>query len=547
MPNLTLKKAEIKAGESEKELQSHLKKMEETRTALYNILEDVKESEKKIKEERDRSEAIVSSMGEGLLLIDRDYKIILINKKAEEFLGISPGQADGQNIKEIFKVTKGDKLLSDEERPVARMFKTGQTVIIDLKDNLYYRTASGKKFAISLTAAPLKGDGITGAVMIFRDITEMRNLLEKIEKAKENMEEQVKERSKELSQERGTLLSLVESVKLGIVMVDLSFNIVFANPTAKDIFSNLSGEPLTFKDLEKKLKSINLSRTLSYYVQNSKVLNIQEVKIGERYYRLFMSAVRDIVDKIFIGSVMIIEDITEQKLIDTMRTEIVSVTSHQLRTPLSVIKGNLEMVLGGDVGKITKEQAEILKEALSGNERMIKLVNDLMDVSKITEGRLDLELKPDDLENLISETIKEISLFAKNNNTEVIYEKPLKPLPKIKLDRQRMKQVIQNLIDDAIKYSHRDHRGKVKVKLKKTSDNLVELTIADNGIGIPKEEQGKIFERFFRASNISKLDPGGGTGLGLFIAKSIIGQHRGKIRFESEEGKGTTFFISLPI
>jgi len=373
------------------------------------------------------------------------------------------------------------------------------------------------------------------------------SLAEDIQKEKEGVEIKVKERTKELSEEHEKLFSLVNSVKLGVIMVDLSLKIVLANPAAKTILGKSPSGNISFADLKEKVKDIRISQAFSHYITAGKSLYIQEVKINGRHFRLFLSPVRNAVEKTSIGAVVIFEDVTEQKIIDTMRTEIVSVTSHQLRTPLSVIKGNLEMVLEGDVGKITGEQKEILSEALAGDERMIKLVNDLMDITKITEGRFELELKPEDFESLVNETIKEISAFAKNNNTEVIYEKSLKALPKINLDRQRIKQVMQNLIDDAIKYSHRGHQGKVEVKLKKISDKAVELTIADNGIGIPKEEQAKIFEKFFRASNVSKFDPGSGTGLGLFIAKSIVEQHGGKIRFESKENKGTTFFISLPI
>lgn len=371
-------------------------------------------------------------------------------------------------------------------------------------------------------------------------------MVTKLRAAYVNLEIKVKERTKELSEAHGKLSSLVESIKLGVIMVDLSLNVVLANPAAKNILGKSPSETLTFKDLDKKMKdTVKISQALSYYVRKGQPLNIQEAMISDRYFRLFMSPVRDVIEKIFIGAVIVIEDITEQKKLDKMRTEIVSITSHQLRTPSSVIKGNLEMVLGGDVGKITKEQKEILNEAYLGNKRMIKLVNDLMDVSKIDKGRFGLKLEPRQLEDLIAEIVKEILPFAKEKHVSLSYIPPSAKLPKIKIDSQRIKQAFQNLIDNAVTYSHIDGKGKVTIKIQKEEKSL-KVIVKDNGIGIPKDEQKNIFGRFVRGSNATQLNPGGGTGLGLYIAKAIIEQSEGKIWFVSEEGKGTTFYITFP-
>ncbi len=363
-----------------------------------------------------------------------------------------------------------------------------------------------------------------------------------------SLEIKVKSRTKEIAEEQLKLQSLVESLKLGIIMVDLNFNIILANPVAKAIFGKFPGETLFFQDLEEKLKGIKISQTLSHYVKSSKSLDIQEVIIGDRHFRLFFAPVREVKKQVFIGAVIILEDITERKMIEKMRTEIVSITSHQLRTPLSVIKGNLEMVLEGDAGEITKEQKEILEEAFLGNERMVKLINFLMDVSKIDEGRFDFEPKPARLENLITESINELMPFAEKNKISLLYENPSRPLPKVKIDSQRIKQALQNLIDNAIKYSVSDSRGRVIVKVQKDKfGKFLKTTVMDNGAGIPKDEQKKMFQRFFRASNVGRLDPGGGTGLGLFIVKTIIDGHGGKIWFKSGgKGKGATFYFTLP-
>jgi two-component system, OmpR family, sensor histidine kinase VicK len=375
------------------------------------------------------------------------------------------------------------------------------------------------------------------------------SLAEDIQGEKEKIEVKVKERTREISENLGRMESLVESVKLGIIMVDLSLNIILTNSTAKAIFGKFPGESLDFQELEKNLKDVNLSQALSTYVQAGKPTNIKEAVLRGRYFRIYLSPVRDINEKYFIGAVMIIEDITDSKMLDQMRSEIISTTSHQLRTPLSVVKGNLEMILGGDFGELKKEQREILEEAAGGNDRMIKLVNDLMDVSKITDNKLELKMVPVQLETLASESVKELMPFAAKNKVSLVYNPPKNPLREVKVDLMRTKQVLQNMIDNAIKYSRAVKDGAVKVAVMEIKEkNMVQVVVKDNGVGIPKEEQGKIFERFFRASNAVMQDPGGGTGLGLYIAKAVVEQLGGKFWFESEGiGKGTSFYCALPI
>jgi two-component system sensor histidine kinase VicK len=352
---------------------------------------------------------------------------------------------------------------------------------------------------------------------------------------------------KELSSEHGKISSLVESVRLGVVMVDLNLNVILSNDAARAVFGKPTVKGVSFRDMSEKIKgSLNISQALSFYVRSGQPLNIQEVMIDERYYRLFMSPVRDIVQKIFIGAVMVMEDITEQKNLDKMRTEIVSITSHQLRTPATIIKGNLDMVLGGDVGKVPQKQRELLTDTYLGNERMIHLINDLMDASKIEEGKFVFPKEPVDFEELVAEVVAEVTPLADKKHVKMQFTRSAAPPPKASISRQKVKQVLQNLIDNAIKYSSAGDKGKVVIEVK-PAGNFLEFSVKDNGIGIPVSDQNKIFERFARGSNSTRLDPGGGSGLGLYIAKAVVEQGGGKIWFDSKEGEGTAFFATFPI
>jgi signal transduction histidine kinase len=361
-----------------------------------------------------------------------------------------------------------------------------------------------------------------------------------------NMVKEMQTRTRKLSEGLGRLQSLVESVKLGVIMVDLSLNVVLSNSAANKMLGKPIKKKLTFKDLSEKIKStVDISQALSYYVHTGTPLNIQEVMIEDKYFRLFMSPVRDINEKIFIGAVVVIEDITEQKMLDKMRTEIVSITSHQLRTPTTIVKGNLEMLMSPEVGELNSQQKEILNDTFLGNQRMIRLINDLMDVAKIDEGKFKLISEPAQLEEVIAEVVKILAPLARERKVTLDYHRPTVSLPPVKINRERVLQTLQNIIDNALKYSSSRTDGKVEVEISEGS-KFLEVLVKDNGIGIPAAEQDKIFERFSRGSNSTKMDPGGGSGLGLYIAKAVVEQGGGRIWFDSKENEGTIFHTTFP-
>lgn len=224
-----------------------------------------------------------------------------------------------------------------------------------------------------------------------------------------------------------------------------------------------------------------------------------------------------------------------------MKTEFVSVASHQLRTPLSAMRWLLNLLNEGQ-GLKPDESANYLNLIKENNERMIKLVNDLLDVSRIEMGRIIFNPRQTNLYVLVQKMVNNFSAYAQANNVTIILEAP-ETLPNVWTDPDKISLVIQNLIDNAIKYIK--GRGEIKISME-SNKHSVKVAVADTGVGIPAHQQKFIFQKFFRSDNIMKHQTVG-TGLGLFIAKSVIEQSKGKIWFESQEGQGTIFYFTLPI
>lgn len=229
------------------------------------------------------------------------------------------------------------------------------------------------------------------------------------------------------------------------------------------------------------------------------------------------------------------------KRLAELREEFVFVAAHELRTPVTAIKGYISMLLEGSAGKISKNTAEFLKKVQSSNDRLVQLVRDLLEVARSEAGRLKISLNPQNIAESVNQVFDELKPLTDERKIIFEYEKPAKEL--VMADNDRLKEVLVNLVGNAIKYNK--DKGKITVSHKKDGDMLVTI-IADTGIGLKQEEMSKLFEKFWRAENEATRAQTG-TGLGLFIVKELIGKMGGKIWAESEWGKGTKFYFSLPV
>jgi signal transduction histidine kinase len=246
-----------------------------------------------------------------------------------------------------------------------------------------------------------------------------------------------------------------------------------------------------------------------------------------------------------VGSVVVFEDKSKEYEVDKMKSEFVSIASHQLRTPLTGIKWMISLLLQGQAGKLNRKQLEFLQNIDSSNERMIQLVNDLLNVSRIESSTAQKLEKTDcDLKNLIGEVMNEQRSIAKQTDIRVEMEtSPAATAAVVAGDRDKLYQVMMNLVNNAIKYSKKG--GSVRLGYA-VEGSFIKIFVQDSGIGIPKAQQSKIFQKFFRADNAIQ-NVATGTGLGLYYVKTVVEAHGGRIWFDSEQGKGTTFYLTLPL
>ncbi len=230
------------------------------------------------------------------------------------------------------------------------------------------------------------------------------------------------------------------------------------------------------------------------------------------------------------------------KALDETKDEFISMASHQLRTPLTSVKGYLSMVLDGDAGELSEQQRKLLGQAFSSSQRMNYLITDLLNVSRLRTGKFIIDKAPVYLPDVVEDEVSQLHELARAKNIELIYEKPAE-FPMLELDDTKTRQVIMNFIDNALHYTQEG--GKVRAELE-ARPRTIEFRVVDNGMGVPKSEQHKLFSKFFRADNARRTRPDG-TGLGLFMAKKVIIAQGGAVILKSQEGKGSTFGFIMPL
>ncbi|MBU4030656.1 PAS domain S-box protein [Patescibacteria group bacterium] len=360
-----------------------------------------------------------------------------------------------------------------------------------------------------------------------------------------NLGKKLKNLEKKFEEEKNKTRAALISLADGLIVFDKDKKITLVNPVAekvlelkeKNVLNKTINEISGYPNLDK------LYRALGGEIEwTGRRYELTLDGLLKRYFYVSITPV--VVAGEEVGLMVVFQDITREEEISHMKTEFVSIAAHQLRTPLSAIKWILRMLLDGDVGKLSKEQIDFLERGYQSNERMILLINDLLNVAHIEEGRFIYEPSLLFLEDIARKNIAILGGIAKKRDIEIVFNELKDGSSKeVKADRKKMELVFQNLLDNAIRFT--DPGGKVTISI--GYDKIsAKVMIKDTGVGIPKEQQSRIFTKFFRANNVVKMETEG-TGLGLFICKNIINAHNGKIWFESKENEGTAFYFTIPL
>ncbi|RKD22205.1 PAS/PAC sensor signal transduction histidine kinase [Caminicella sporogenes DSM 14501] len=344
----------------------------------------------------------------------------------------------------------------------------------------------------------------------------------------------------EISSEKSKMETILNYMADGLIAVNTDGKIIHANPSAMRML-NFFDEDILKENYDDLIGRFNRNLTLEHIMQNNNEwIGSEIISIKDSIYKVNYAPYKNEKNEKG-GLVLVIQDITEQEKLENMRKEFVANVSHELKTPLTSIKSYTETLLNGAL-----ENKEIAKNFLSvvysEADRMTRLVRDLLQLSNFDSKKVFFNKTKNDLVKLINNSIMKLDMTVKNKKQRLEFITKYDSLEGY-FDYDRIEQVILNIISNAIKYT--EERGKVEVFLEK-EDNTAIIRVKDTGIGIPKEDLSRIFERFYRVDKARSRELGG-TGLGLSIAKEIIEAHNGLIKIDSEVGKGTEVTIHLPL
>ncbi|MCA9392352.1 PAS domain-containing protein [candidate division WWE3 bacterium] len=476
---------------------------------------------------------LVTTMTEVVFVVNpNDHTIEYVTGDTESVLGYKPEEITGLSLSEIVK----DHWESLKQQAFVPIVEGEQNkAVAELEIDTSNRGVVPLKIT---TSAYREWRSIKGIVVVATDLTETRELLH-------------------VMAERNKLVMIQESVLDGLITVDYDNKITMVNTSALKIIGaskeEVMGRPLTevFERIQKDEETFSVEALLPQrrFDNDDRFFNVTGATIvlyngSSIDVDLTGSAIKEGKD-VNLQTIITLHDLSEEKYLERMKLDFVAMAAHELRTPLTSIKGYLSMYREQYENKSNTEEGLLLGRIDRSAEQLVTLMENLLSASKIEQGELNVYLKSTDWVKLVSEEVDMLQVLATEKGLELKFNKPKAKLPSVAVDQLRIKEVVNNLISNGIKYTQ---EGSVTVSVEYDEDNNRVLTsIADTGEGIPTEAIPHMFKKFFRVHG--ELEMGSkGTGLGLFISKSILGLHNGDIWVESEgPGKGSTFKFYLPV
>jgi len=367
-----------------------------------------------------------------------------------------------------------------------------------------------------------------------------------LQREAENLRKEREKSLKDIAYEKSRITAIIHCMVDGILVTDPDSRIVLHNPAATRLLE-IEGLEIIDESLRRCVKSEDLARVVTEVLdtEKSKYVEIsQEITLGEGTGKVFLRTNTAPVlneDGEIMGSVTVLHDITQEKQINRMKSDFLTMVSHELRAPVSAVQQQLSVIQEGMAGSITEKQGKMLARAKERTKGVLDLINDLLNVSKLDSDIVVQHKEPTALEDIVRTACE---LMEPEADTRGIRLKLVasQPLLLVNTDRENMEEVFVNLISNAIKYNVEG--GSVTISLM-TEGEFLRIDVTDTGIGIPKKDLYRIFDRFYRVKS-PQTRTVIGTGLGLPIVKGIIDAHHGSIRVKSTEGKGSAFTILIP-
>lgn len=526
--------------------------------------------EAQLQKERDQVQAILNSMGESLVVVDKEGLIVQVNRATENLLGYEAGKMVGKAWEDLVHVYHGSEQIGLQDGHLQRALVGGEDSLITVADDISYESlATGKRFPVAVTTTVLlassgkKIAGVAGAILVFQDISKEKESKTIIERTVIDRTRQLTEKTRslekakgevaqgwfQLQREKARLTASINSLALGFIMTDIAENIIIMNPAAEKILNTPKLAAVRLSDIGAKLKgAVDLRKMQEEVLQTKKIVQVKDVLLGATHMHFMLTPIimNSGQGDEEIGTALIINDITEAKILERSKDEFFSIASHELRTPLTAIRGNAELIKSYYDAKLSDPQfTGMVDDIYQASIRLIGIVNDFLNVSRLEQGRIEFKKEAFDLPALAREVVAEYQSLADGQKTKLVIDQLPASLPSAWASRDKTKEVYINLVGNALKFVQ---GGEVKISIG-VENGLLTVHVADTGRGIPLEMQPLLFHKFQQAGeSLYTRDTTKGTGLGLYISKLLVEGMGGKIWLVSSvSDKGTEFAFTLPV
>lgn len=484
------------------------------------------------------ADEILGTINEAVLGVQPNFRINFVNTGAEQLFGMTAKQLSNKRISEFWQHHSHQSTL--EEKIIETLGTRNSGTI----ESLEFKTPTGASFTAKVSITRLNDETQPyGYLIVITDITALARSAAIIER-------KVAERTHELHEEQAKLRASIDSLPLGFALVDESDALVIQNHALKHIFGSKKS-PIDLQEMSKSLSGVALAEECATVRHSRRPVEFKEVGMGAKVLRLFIAPVRiheaherDTV----IGTVILVQDITEEKVLARSRDEFFSIASHELRTPLTSIKGNASMMIDYYKDLLDKDDSfrEMVFDIHTSSSRLVEIVSDFLDVSRIEQGKMVFRPTAVELDKILESVFYEMRAIIREKSIKLESNvKTLGALPKVWADKDRLTQILYNLVGNAVKFTN---KGGVAVHITHDHEHAF-IRVIDTGRGISLENRKLLFHKFQQAGDsLLTRDTTRGTGLGLYISKLMAESMHGSIKLEkTEPNVGSTFLLTVPI